>query len=405
MGGLGELAERRHGVALTAERERFAELIRRGVNNSEACRIVGISRKTGTRWRLGRTIRNTVGEAVHYPPVVNVKPPTSRSDRYLSMEERTRISDLQRAGAGVRSIAAELGRPPSTISRELRRNGDDLGRYLPQAAQRLADARRRRPRQRRVTTDPTLGAAVCSLLTKKWSPEQVAHELTLRFPDEPTRQLCPESIYQAIYDPNTALTRPAKHSLRSHRRRRRRRTHGLSRRGRIPDMTMIGQRPPEVADRVEAGHWEGDLIMGETNKSAIATLVERKTRYVLLAHLPAAHTAENVNAAITTAMADLPPWLRRTLTWDQGKELSSHRQLAQTTGLDIYFCDPHSPWQRGTNENMNGLLRQYFPKSTDLSVHTVDDLTLAADEINARPRKTLDWATPADLLRQLLCPA
>lgn len=382
MGELEAQAERQRGVALTTERERFVGLIRRGVNNSEACRIVGISRKTGTRWRLGRTVRNTAGEAVSYPPVITLKVSTPRSGRYLRMEERTVIADLRRAGAGVRSIATELGRPPSTISRELRRNTDELSRYQPHAAQRLADSRRRRPRQRRVTADPTLGTAVCGLLTKKWSPEQVAHELTVRFPDDPTRQLCPESIYQAIYDPNTLLTRPAKHSLRTHRRRRRRRTQGLCRRGRIPDMTMIDQRPPEVAGRVEAGHWEGDLIMGETNKSAIATLVERKIRYAILAHIPDAHTAENVNAAIAAAMADLPPSLRRTLTWDQGKEMLSHRQLAQTTGMDVYFCEPPSPRQRGSNENMNGLLRQYFPKSTDLSAHTVHDLAAAADEIN-----------------------
>lgn len=405
---MGELefdVGRLRGVPLTVERQRFAELVRQGVNNSEACRIVGINRKTGTRWRLGRTLRNTAGEAVHYPPVITLRAPTPRSDRYLSADERIVISDLNRAGAGVRSIAAEVGRPPSTISRELRRNSDGQDRYLPHAAQRLADTRRRRPRQRRVTTDPTLGTAVCSLLTKKWSPEQVAHELTVQFPDEPARQLCPESIYQAIYDPDTPLTRPAKHSLRTHRRRRRRRTQGLSRRGRIADMTMIDQRPSEVADRVEAGHWEGDLIMGETNKSAIATLVERTTRYVILAHLPAAHSAENVNAAITTAMAHLPSSLRRTLTWDQGRELASHRQLAGATGMDVYFCEPHSPWQRGSNENMNGLLRQYFPKSTDLSVHTVHDLAAAADELNTRPRKTLDWVTPAALLQPLLCPA
>ena len=389
------------GVALTEKRERFVRLIAHGMSNSEACRIVGINRRTGTRWRFGRDILNTAGEQVHYPPVTTSPITAERSPRYLSVDERTTIADLYRRGMGVRAIAAVLGRAPSTVSRELRGNADESGRYLPHTAQRKAEARLPRPRQRRVATDQVLGEAVCDLLGRKWSPEQVAHELRVRFP-QPSRQLCPESIYQAIYDPDTALTRPAKHSLRSHRRRRRRRTHGLQRRGRLTNMTMIDQRPASVADRVEAGHWEGDLIMGRGNQSAIATLVERQARFVMLVHVPGEHTAEVVGDGVTGALTQLPASLRATLTWDQGKEMAQHQQIAAATGTSVYFCDAHSPWQRGSNENMNGLLRQYFPKGTDLRCHSAADLAAVADEINRRPRKTLNWATPADLLDRLL---
>jgi len=389
------------GVALTEKREQFARLIGQGVSNSEACRLVGVNRKTGTRWRFGRTIANTAGEPVHYPPV-RILNATARSLRYLSLSERTTIADLHRDGFSVRAIARELGRAPSTISRELHLNSDEAGRYRPHTAQAKARARMPRPRFRALVTDAVLGAAVCELLAWKWSPEQVAHELTVRFPGQPARHLCAESIYQAIYDPDTALTRPAKHALRTRRRRRRPRTQGLARRGRLAGMTMIDQRPAHIADRTEAGHWEGDLIMGAANQSAIGTLLERRARYLMLVHVPGAYTADVVRHGVSAAFAALPAALRGTLTGDQGKEMAEHQQLATQTGLGVYFCDAHSPWQRGSNENMNGLLRQYFPKGTDLRTHTVADLAVAAREINHRPRKTLNWATPADLFDQLL---
>ncbi len=389
------------GVALTEKREWFVRLIAHGLGNSEACRIVGINRRTGTRWRFGRDILNTAGEPVHYPPVTT-SPTVERSPRYLSVDERTTIADLSGRGMGVRAIAAVLGRAPSTVSRELRSNADESGRYLPHTAQRKAEARLPRPRRRRVATDQVLGKAVCGLLSRKWSPGQVSHELRVRFGDQSSRHLCAESIYLAIYDPDTALTRPAKYSLRSRRRRRRRRTHGLHRRGRLTGMTMIDQRPASVADRLEAGHWEGDLIMGRGNQSAIGTLVERQARYVMLIHVPGEHTAEIVGDGVTAALTQLPLSLRATLTWDQGKEMAQHQQIAAATGTSVYFCDAHSPWQRGSNENMNGLLRQYFPKGTDLRGHSAADLAAVADEINSRPRKTLNWATPADLLGRLL---
>jgi len=212
--------------------------------------------------------------------------------------------------------------------------------------------------------------------------------------------LCKETIYQAIYDTAVALTRPVR------RRRRRRRLLGLQRRGRLTAMRMIDERPAEVQDRVQAGHWEGDLIMGAGNRSAIGTLVERTTRYlVLLAFSDGISTTDRVRQAITDALERVPPGLRRTLTWDQGKELALHPQITAATGTDVFFCDAHSPWQRGSNENMNGLLRDYFPKGTDLSVHTADDVARIAAEVNDRPRKTLAWQRPADLFHTAIASA
>ena len=277
---------------------------------------MGINRRAGTRWRYGRTILNTAGQAVHYPPV-RLTAPKARHPRYLSLAERTTIADLHRAGVGVRDIAHELGRAASTVSRELRRNADGRGRYLPATAQRLSTERRSRAlRTRRLVRDEALHGVVAELLGKRWSPEQVAHELRLRFSDQPERHLCTESIYQAIYDPRTDLTRPAKRR----RRRRRHRVQGLERRGRLTNMTMITDRPVEVSDRVQVGHWEGDCIMGAGNRSAIGTLVERATRFLILIHVP---TGRPTAAAMCHSLADtlgaLAPHLRRTLTWDQGK--------------------------------------------------------------------------------------
>ena len=392
---MGAVRQTRRGVMLVEKQEWFARVIAQGVGNSEACRIVGINRRTGTRWRYGRTILNTAGEAVHYPPV-RLTAPKALHPRYLSPAERTTIADLHRAGVGVRGIAVELGRAASTVSRELRRNTDDRGRYLPATAQRLSAQRRSRTsRTRRVVVDEQLHSVVAELLAKRWSPEQVAHELRLRFSEEPERHLCTESIYQAIYDPRTDVTRPAKRR----RRRRRRRVQGLERRGRITNMTMIADRPTEAKDRIQVGHWEGDCIMGAGNRSAIGTLVERTTRFVILVHVRTGRpTAETMRDGISDALGALEPDLRRTLTWDQGKELALHHQITARTGTRVYFCDAHSPWQRGSNENTNGLLRDYFPKRTDLSTISPEELQRVADELNDRPRKTLGWARPADLI-------
>jgi IS30 family transposase len=381
-------------VAWTEKQDRFVRLIAKGVSNSEACRIVGINRRTGTRWRRGRTILNTAGAPVHYPPVRSAAP-RARNPRYLSLDERTVVADLHREHRSIREIAEIVGRSPSTVSRELRRNVDPSGRYRPQTADRLAVDRLARPRARRLLLDAGLRAVVMELLGKRWSPEQVARELRHRFPDQPRRQLSVETIYQAIYDPAVPVSRPAKRW----RRRRRCRVQGLERRGRLSAMTMIGDRPPEVADRAQAGHWEGDCIMGAGNRSAIGTLVERRTRFLILIHVPTGRpTAEVMRAGITSALGQLPADLRRTLTWDQGKELALHQRITEQIGTRVFFCDAHSPWQRGSNENINGLLRDYFPKGTDLRAVTPEELAWVAQEMNDRPRKTLDWARPADLL-------
>jgi IS30 family transposase len=237
-----------------------------------------------------------------------------------------------------------------------------------------------------------LAGIVQRLLARRWSPEQVAHELRVLFADQPSRWLCTETIYQAIYDTAVALTRPAR------RRRRRRRLQGVQRRGRLTAMRMIDERPAEVEDRAQAGHWEGDLIMGAGNRSAIGTLVERMTRYLILLAIPdGVVTTGGVRRAITDALEELPMELRRTLTWDQGKELAQHQQITVETGTGVYFCNAHSPWQRGSNENMNGLLRDYFPKGTDLNLHTPEEIARIAAEVNDRPRRTLGWQRPAEL--------
>jgi IS30 family transposase len=380
------------GGVRAEKQQRYLQLIAQGVNNSEACRQVGVDRKTGNRWRYGRKVRNSAGAVVIYAPV-KIKDVRPRSPRYLSEHERIRIADLLAAKMTIRAIAVELGRAASTISREIRRNRDPDGRYRPHHAEQSARLRACKPRQRRLATDGVLAQTVSDLLGKRWSPEQVAHELREVFAGERSRWLCRETIYQAIYDPAVQITRPAR------RRRRRRRLTGLQRRGRLTAMRMIDERPAEVEDRVQAGHWEGDLIMGAHNRSAIGTLVERTTRFVILfAFHDGVASADGARQAITQALGYLPQTLRRTLTWDQGKELAMHQQITASTGADVFFCDAHSPWQRASNENMNGLLRDYFPKATDLSIHTAQDLARVAAEVNDRPRKTLGWRRPAELL-------
>src|SRR3954469_6059072 len=285
------------GGVQAEKQQRFVRLIAQGVSNSEACRIVGVHRKTGTRWRYGRTVVNAVGgEALHYPAVKIIEPKL-RSPRYLSQAERIAIADLLNRGGSVRAIARELGRSPSTVSREIRRNGDRDGRYRPHRAEHAARARMCRPRLRRIAVDGVLAGVVARLLGQRWSPEQVAHELRVMFAGQRRRWLCAESIYQAIYDPAIELTRPAR------RRRRRRRLAGLHRRGRLTAMTMIDQRPIEVEDRLQLGHWEGDLIMGPSNRTAIGTLLERSTRFLILLAFP-----EAVATADAVRTRSAPRW-------------------------------------------------------------------------------------------------
>jgi IS30 family transposase len=392
------------GRRLTHEREAYLALVRQGVSSREACKIVGINRRTGKRWRNGR---NRSGRVAGAPPITSTAPQVVRG-RYLSEDERIVIADQRRTGATIRQIAAELGRAPSTVSRELRRNAHpDSNDYRPHAAQRRADARRPRPKPSKIAANPGLRQAIQNGLDLRWSPEQIVRRLRRDFPDQPGMHVTHETIYQALYVQGRGeLRRELAVALRTGRALRRPRRQAQQRTPRMATaMVMISERPAEAADRNVPGHWEGDLIIGKDNKSAIGTLVERATRYVMLVHLPTGRTPDKVRDALIDTISGLPVHLRRSLTWDQGSEMHLHHQFSLATDMPVYFCDPHSPWQRGSNENTNGLLRQYFPKGTDLSVHSREHLDAVAVQLNGRPRKTLGWDTPAERLAKLLADA
>jgi IS30 family transposase len=327
--------------------------------------------------------------------------------RSLSYRERCRVEALHAAGHSQAEIARRLGRHRSTIGRELRRNGtrrERRGGYSAGNAQSKADERARRPKAAKLATNLSLRREVQDRLERRDSPEQIAHRLRQDFPDDPEMWVSHETIYQSLYvQSRGGLKRELTKHLRTGRTLRKPHRQPDQRRERFAGMVMISDRPAEVEDRAVPGHWEGDLILGSTaSGSAVGTLVERATRFVMLLHLPGGHTAEIVQEAMVAKMATLPEQLRRSLTWDQGAEMANHVQIAEATGLSIYFCDPHSPWQRGTNENTNGLLRQYLPKGEDLSFHGPGLLDQIASELNGRPRKTLDWRTPAEALDALL---
>jgi IS30 family transposase len=334
------------------------------------------------------------------------------SARFLTLEERIVIADMRLAGCSMRKIAAELGRAPSTVSREIARNAHvgDRGypsdwAYRPYAADLKARARRSRPRAGKIAGCARLRAAIQAGLDERLSPEQIAARLRRDHPEDPELRVSHETIYQALYVQGRGeLRRELSGALRTGRavRRPRNRPHPNRRPGLPRPLVMISERPAEAEDRAVPGHWEGDLILGPYARSAIGTLVERATRYVMLIHLPGDHTAETVRDGLIRTVNTLPGHLRRSLTWDQGTEMAQHRAFTLATDMQVYFCDPHSPWQRGSNENTNGLLRQYFPKGTDLSIHTPDDLAAVATQLNRRPRKTLDWDTPAERLTKLL---
>jgi len=329
----------------------------------------------------------------------------------LSLAEREEIMTLQARECGVREIARQLGRSPSTISRELRRRAR-FGRggprgprgYRASAAQADAEKKARRPKSAKLATVLALRKEVKSRLERNHSPEQIAARLRDDFPDDTEMWVSHETIYQSLYvQSRGGLSRELTRHLRTGRSLRKPRRRADERRGRIAGIVSISERPPEIADRAVIGHWEGDLIIGSTvSKSAIGTLVERKTGFTMLLHLPDGHTALAVQEAMVAKMADLPRILRQTLTWDQGKEMANHAQIAAALDLDIYFAHPHSPWERGSNENTNGLLRQYFPKGTDLSVHGEGILDHVAAELNNRPRKRHAFQTPAEMLDKLL---
>jgi IS30 family transposase len=373
-----------------------------GLSVVDAGAVCGVSRPTAQRLfaRSGGVM----------PSLKSPRKPPAAGGR-LTLAEREEIACLSTAGQGVREIGRALGRDPSTISREIRRNRSRRGVYRASTAQQRADENARaggRARAAKLATNVRLRREVQTRLNKRHSPEQIARRLREDFPDDPEMWVSHETIYQSIYvQGRGGLKRELAACLRTGRALRKPRRQGEQRRGRerIKDMVLISERPAEVEDRAVPGHWEGDLILGAENKTAIGTLVERATRFVILLHLPADHRAETVRDAMVTAMAGLPDFLRQTLTWDQGIEMASHAEIASATDLDIYFCDPASPWQRGTNENTNGLLRQYFPKGSDLSFYGPGILENVAAELNNRPRKTLNWRTPAEALDKLLSEA
>ena len=384
----------------------FWRLIRSGMTVSDASACLGFPETTGRSW---------FGKAGGMPPLCLVEP---LANRFLTIEDRERILVGITAGNTIRAIAASIDRAPSTVSRELianmrqqyARKPGSPGRprrqpwgYSPHMAQLRADANAARPKRAKLAEHDRLRGEVQDRLEDEHSPEQITARLKVDFPDDPEMRVSHETIYQSLYvQGRGALRRDLATRLRTGRTLRKPHRQPGQRLGRIPNMVNISERPPEVEDRAVPGHWEGDLITGTENKTAIGTLVERMTGYTLLLHLPGNHGADAVQEAMITAISRLPETLKKTLTWDQGIEMRNHAAIAAATELDIYFCDPHSPWQRATNENTNGLLRQYFPKGTDLSIYAPDYLEHVARKLNNRPRKRLDWQTPAEALDKLL---
>jgi len=350
--------------------------------------------------RLGRSagsIRAFVESSGGVRPAVR-----RRSVRHLSLVEREEISRGVAAGESLRVIGRRLGRAPSTLSREVARNGGRR-RYRAHRADRAAWQRARRPQDCKLASNPTLRAVVEDLLVERWSPQQIAGRLRRTYPDDEEMHVSHETIYLTLFiQARGGLKRELAKHLRT--RRANRRPKGArppSGKGQIVDPVMISERPAAVEDRAVPGHWEGDLIMGK-RQTAIGTLVERWSRYVMLFPLPHGHTANAVRIALEATVQRLPAHLWQSLTWDQGKEMAQHAQFTVDTGVQVYFCDPKSPWQRGSNENTNGLLRQYFPKGTDMSTLTQADLDAAAHSLNGRPRQTLEWMTPSEKLAEAL---
>jgi len=369
-------------------RERFWDLVRSGLAPGDAAAVAG-SADGARRW-----FRVAGGVKGNGPGPV--------SGRYLSLAEREEIALGLARGESYRVIGARIARPASTVSREVARNGP-AGRYRAVRAQALAELRGRRPKTAKLAGSDELRGWVQEHLEMKWSPEQVSKRLVIEFPGRPEMRVSHETIYQSLYvQGRGALRRELAASLRTGRALRKPRRSEGERRGKIPGMVMISERPAEAADRAVPGHWEGDLLVGAHGRSAVGTLVERATRFTMLVPLPAGRDAPAVADALTPVIAGLPDALRRSLTWDQGWEMRSHARIAVDADCEIFFCDPHAPWQRGSNENTNGLLRQYFPKGTSLAGHTPADLAAVADELNGRPRKTLGWKTPAEALAEIL---
>ena len=333
-----------------------------------------------------------------------VRPPVrKRSQRWLTKTERGEISRGLARGDGFRAIAVGISRSHTAVSREVNRNGG-RARYRAQHAEAAAWDRARRPKPSKLALNSTLRALVEEKLELRWSPQQISQWLRRTYGDDEAMQVSHETIYLSLFvQSRGALRRELSAHLRSGRRTRRARAQRSNRQGQgqIPDRIMISERPAEVEDRAVPGHWEGDLLLGKL-PTGIATLVERSTRFCQLVELPEGHSAEAVRDALVKSIGSLPKQLRRSLTWDQGKEMLEHVQFTIDSGVQVYFCDPNSPWQRGSNENTNGLLRQYFPRRSDMGSLTQERLDAVAAELNGRPRQTLDWISPAERLAQLL---
>ena len=349
-----------------------------------------------------KTVYNRVAEAG------GIRPRRGRElvGRPLSYPERMVIEAGLLQAKSYRAIAAELGRAPTTVMREVDRNTLTRRPYRAKTAHARAFTQASRPQVSKIESNPALRARIIEDLGKKYSPQQIAGRLTKDFPDDPEMNVHHETIYRFIYlQPRGELKKEVAAALRSGQIMRKPRSHpGNTGQGRIPNMISISERPPvdDVDGTRLPGHFEGDLIMGKNGLSAIGTVVERATGYLMLLHLPDGRTADKVAAALTERLIELPGSLRQSLTWDQGKELSQHKKVSVDAGINIYFADPRSPWQRPSNENTNGLLRQYFPKGTDLSVHTRADLDFVEQQMNDRPRQRLDYARPQELMTELL---
>lgn len=372
--------------------------------NSIRREIIGLATKGGS----SRSIAAEVGISATtvcrvLGPLGGVLRPESwhPSDSRLSIDQRVEIRLGLERGQSFRVIGARIGRAASTVCREINANGG-RARYRPMVAHRRAQALARRPKSTKLSCNRVLRERVTGDLLELWSPEQIARRLREDFSDDTSMHISHETIYKSLYvQGRGSLRRELARCLRSGRARRRSQGR-VENRGRIPDIVLISERPAEVEDRAVPGHWEGDLLVGQNNKSAIGTLVERSTRYVMLLDLRRGFTAPQVRDAMVRTIKTLPESLRRSITWDQGHEMAQHTQFTIDTGVQVYFCDPHSPWQRGSNENTNGLLRQYFPKGTDLSVHGPAKLRKVAASLNGRPRETLNWRTPAEKFMELV---
>jgi transposase, IS30 family len=373
-----------------ADRLEILERVSRGEGQWDVAREVGCGRAT---------VQRVVAAAGGTPSRRSRSRP--RSPLRLSLVEREEIRAGIAAGESFRVIARRLGRAPSTVSREV---GGVAGRaaYRATRADDRAWLAARRPKPSKLSCSPRLRGAVVGMLERRFSPQQISARLRFEYPDDSEMRIAPETIYQSLYVQSRGrLRRDLTRYLRSGRAKRKPR-RGPTGQGRIPAMVSISERPPDVEDRAVPGHWEGDLLVGAANRSFIGTLVERHTRYVLLSELGTDARAEKVAAKIAERILGLPEHLRLSLTWDQGREMARHAEFTVATGVQVYFCEPHSPWQRGSNENTNGLLRQYFPKGTDLAVHDQDALDRVAAELNGRPRQTLGWLTPAEKMAELL---